>query len=267
MGKRFAAGAVMMCAGLLLASGCTAGEKKAAKPELKDLKDKVSYSIGLNIGQDFKRQDMDIDADLLAKGIKDAVSGAQPLLTEEQIRETITTYQKEMVTKQETKAKESAAKNQKEGDAFLAENAKKPGVVTTPSGLQYKVVKEGTGAQPKPGDTVQVHYEGKLVDGTVFDSSLKRGEPAVFPVQGVIPGWTEALQLMKEGAKYQIVIPSKLAYGERGAGPVIGPHATLLFDVELLKVNPEQGGAGAGAQEPAAKGAAPAQKPAEPAKK
>lgn len=256
MGKRFAAVAVMMWAGVLLASGCTAGEKKgAAKPELKDLKDKVSYSIGLNIGQDFKRQEMDIDADLLARGIKDAVSGAQPLLTEEQIRETITTYQKEMVAKQETKMKEAAAKNQKEGEAFLAENAKKEGVVTTASGLQYKVVQEGTGPQPKATDTVLVHYEGKLVDGTVFDSSMKRGEPATFPVKGVIPGWTEALQLMKEGSKWQIVIPAKLAYGEQGAGPVIGPNSTLVFDVELIKVNPQQG------QEPAAK------KPAHPATK
>lgn len=248
MGKRVVAVTMMMGAGLLLASGCTAGEKKgAAKAELKTLKDKVSYSIGLNIGQDFKRQDMDIDADLLARGIKDAVSGAQPLLTEQQIRETIEAYQKEMVAKQETKMKEMASKNQKEGEAFLAENAKKPGVTTTPSGLQYKVLKEGTGPQPKPGDTVKVHYEGKLVDGTVFDSSLKRGEPAVFPVQGVIPGWTEALQMMKEGAKWQIVIPAKLAYGERGAGPVIGPNATLIFEVELLKVNPEPAEQGAGA--------------------
>lgn len=240
MGKRVVTVTMMMCAGLLLASGCTAGEKKgAAKPELKNLKDKVSYSIGLNIGQDFKRQEMDIDADLLARGITDAVSGATPLMTEEQIRETIEAYQKEMVAKQETKMKEMTSKNQKEGETFLAANAKKEGVVTTSSGLQYKIIQEGTGPKPKPGDTVKVHYEGKLVDGTVFDSSMKRGEPAVFPVQGVIPGWTEALQLMKEGAKWQIVIPAKLAYGERGAGPVIGPNATLIFDVELIKVNPD----------------------------
>ena len=229
--------AVMITWGiLLLASGCTAEDKAGANPELTTLKDKVSYSIGLNIGKDFKQQDIDVDPNLLARGIKDAVSGAKPLLTEEQMQETITAFRKEMVAKHEAKTKEEADKNKKESEEFLAANAKKEGVVTLPSGLQYKVIKEGTGPKPKPGDTVTVNYEGKLINGTVFDSSYKRGEPATFPVTGVIPGWTEALQLMKEGAKYELFIPPSLAYGERGAGNAIGPNTTLIFEVELLSI-------------------------------
>ncbi|MBE0596607.1 MAG: FKBP-type peptidyl-prolyl cis-trans isomerase [Desulfuromonadales bacterium] len=229
---------------LVLASGCTAEEKKAGqKVELKDLKDKVSYAIGLNIGRDFKQQEIDIDPDLLAQGIRDAVAGVPPQLTDEQVQETITAFQKEMIATQEKKATEMAEKNLKEGEAFLAETAKQEGVVTLPSGLMYKVIEEGTGPKPSAGDTVTVHYEGRLVDGTVFDSSLQRGEPATFPVSGVIPGWTEALQQMNQGAKYELYIPAKLAYGERGAGPVIGPNATLIFNVELLEIQAQNGGA------------------------
>jgi len=136
----------------------------------------------------------------------------------------------------EAMAKEMGEKNLKEGEAFLQENAKREGVVALPSGLQYEVIEEGTGKSPKPGDEVTVHYRGTLVDGTVFDSSYERGEPVTFPVEGVIPGWTEALQLMKEGAKWKLFIPPSLAYGERGAGQVIGPNATLLFEVELISV-------------------------------
>ncbi|MFA5517101.1 MAG: FKBP-type peptidyl-prolyl cis-trans isomerase [Desulfuromonadales bacterium] len=239
--RKRALAAVFTCSMLLLAIGCTAEDNKAAqKVELKDLRDKVSYSIGLNIGRDFKQQDIDIDPALLALGIRDAVSGAEPRLTDEQIQETITAFQSEMMAKQEKKASEMAAKNLKEGESFLAEHAKQEGVITLPSGLQYKVIEEGAGPKPQPSDTVKVNYEGKLPDGTVFDSSYKRGEPATFPVTGVIPGWTEGLQLMKEGAKYEFVIPPALAYGERGAGPVIGPNATLAFTVELLEVNPKE---------------------------
>lgn len=227
---------------LALASGCTAEEKKAGqKVELKDLKDKVSYAIGLNIGKDFKQQEIDVDPELLAQGIRDAVAGVEPQLSEEQVQETIMTFQKEMIASQEKKAKGMAEKNLKEGEAFLAETAKQEGVVTLPSGLMYKVIEEGTGPKPSAGDTVKVHYEGRLVDGTVFDSSIQRGEPATFPVTGVIPGWTEALQQMKQGAKYELYIPPTLAYGERGAGPVIGPNATLIFNVELLEVMPGNG--------------------------
>lgn len=241
MGKPIVALTTTLLAGLLLASGCTAGEKGVGKNvELKDLRDKVSYSIGLNIGRDFQRQEMDIDADLLAKGIKDGVSGAEPLLTDEQMQETIIAYQQEMMAKQEKMIKDLAEKNKKEGEAFLAQNAQKEDVVTRPSGLQYRILQEGSGPQPTAQDIVSVHYEGRLVDGTVFDSSIERNEPAVFPLQGVIPGWTEALQLMSKGAKWEIVLPAELAYGERGAGPVIGPNAVLIFEVELLDINPEE---------------------------
>jgi len=218
---------------LFLASGCTAEEKK---PEINTLKDKVSYGIGMNIGKDFKAQEIDVDINLLARGIKDALAGGETLLTEDEVREAFETLQKELIAKQEVKAKELAETNQKEGTAFLTENGKKEGVVTLPSGLQYKVIEEGSGKTPKASDTVTVNYRGTLIDGSEFDSSYKRGEPASFPVGGVIAGWTEALQLMKEGAKWQLVIPSDLAYGERGAGPLIGPNATLIFDVELIKV-------------------------------
>lgn len=227
---------------LFLATGCTAEEKKAEPKKLETLKDKVSYAIGLDIGKDFKQQGMDIDASLVAQGIQDAVSGNPPLLTDQQLQEAITEFQKEMMAKQEAKQKEAGEKNLQAGQAFLEENAKKEGVVTLPSGLQYQVDQEGTGPRPKAGDAVKVHYEGKLVDGTVFDSSLKRGEPATFPVTGVIPGWTEALQLMKQGAKWTVFIPASLAYGERGAGP-IGPNSTLIFEVELLEVIPGGGAA------------------------
>lgn len=218
---------------LLLAIGCTAADKT---PKLETLIDKVSYSIGLNIGKDFKAQNIEVNPDLLARGIKDALSDTKPLLTDEEIQEAIGTFQKERMAEAETMAKELGEKNLKEGEAFLQENAKREGVVTLPSGLQYEVIEEGSGKSPEPGDEVTVHYRGTLVDGTEFDSSYGRGEPVTFPVGGVIPGWTEALQLMKEGAKWKLFIPPSLAYGERGAGQVIGPNATLIFDVELVSV-------------------------------
>jgi FKBP-type peptidyl-prolyl cis-trans isomerase FklB len=218
---------------LLLAIGCTAADKT---PKLESLIDKVSYSIGLNIGKDFKAQNIEVNPDLLARGIKDALSDSKPLLTEEEIQEAVGTFQQERMAEAEAMAKEMGEKNLKEGEAFLQENAKREGVVALPSGLQYEVIEEGTGKSPKPGDEVTVHYRGTLVDGTVFDSSYERGEPVTFPVEGVIPGWTEALQLMKEGAKWKLFIPPSLAYGERGAGQVIGPNATLLFEVELISV-------------------------------
>lgn len=217
----------------LLASQACAGEKKM---ELKSEKDKVSYSIGLEIGNGFKRQSIDIDTEALASGIKDAISGEKPLLTESEVKEVMTAFQKDMMAKQETKAKVAAEKNSKDGEAFLAENKKKEGVKATASGLQYKVIKAGEGAMPKATDTVTVNYKGTLIDGTEFDSSYKRGEAATFPVSGVIKGWTEALQLMKVGSKWQLFIPSNIAYGERGAGGQIGPNATLIFEVELLSI-------------------------------
>ena len=202
-------------------------------PQLKDQKDKVSYSIGMQIGFNLGRQKVDVNPDILAAGIKDAIAG-KPQLTADQVKEIMSQFEKDM----ETKQKQAGEKNKTEGAKFLEENKKKPGVKTTASGLQYKVEKEGTGATPKATDMVTVNYRGTLIDGTEFDSSYKRGQPATFPVNGVIKGWTEALQLMKQGAKYQLFIPAALAYGERAMGPDIGPNSTLIFDVELQDVKP-----------------------------
>jgi FKBP-type peptidyl-prolyl cis-trans isomerase FklB len=207
------------------------GQEKS--PQLKDQKDKVSYSIGMNIGFNLSRQKVDINPDLLAAGIKDAIAG-KPQLTQEQVKDVMTQFEKDM----EQKQKQAGEKNKTDGAKFLEENKKKPGVKTTASGLEYKVEKEGTGAQPKATDMVTVNYRGTLIDGTEFDSSYKRGQPATFPVNGVIKGWTEALQLMKVGSKYQLWIPSNLAYGERSVSPEIGPNATLIFEVELMDAKP-----------------------------
>src|SRR5438874_6052594 len=230
------------------------------RPTLKDAKDKLSYSIGLDIGMTFKKQKMDLNSDTLAAGVKDGLSGVKPLLTEDEVRQVMTTFSKEMTEKTAMANKEAAGKNTAEGEKFLTENKNKPGVKTTASGLQYKVVKEGSGAPPKETDTVVVNYRGTLVDGTEFDSSYKRGEPATFPVNRVIKGWTEALQLMKPGAKYQLFIPSDLAYGPGGTGGDIGPNATLIFEVELMSVKPGE----ASAPSPAAAASASASATASP---
>jgi len=204
------------------------------KAQLKDLKDKVSYSVGLNVGTNFKKQGQDLNPDALLAGVKDALSGKTPALTENELKETMEAWSKQM----EDKQKVAGEKNAADATKFLAENKKKDGVKTTASGLQYKVMKEGTGAQPKETDTVTVNYRGTLINGTEFDSSYKRGQPATFPVNGVIKGWTEALQLMKPGSKYQLFIPPDLAYGPRAAGPDITPNSALIFEVELLEVKP-----------------------------
>jgi len=213
-------------------------------PALKDQKDKVSYSIGMDIGRNIKRQSLDISVEALAAGIKDVMTGGQTALTDDEAREVMNAYRTEMQAKQQSMAKEQSEKNKKEGETFLAENQKKEGVKThtvkLPSGtnavLQYKVLTAGTGPKPSTNDTVITHYRGTLIDGTEFDSSYKRGEPATFPVTGVIKGWTEALLLMPVGSKWQLFIPSELAYGERGAGRQIGPNATLIFDIELIGI-------------------------------
>lgn len=217
----------------------------ADESTMKEQKDKVSYSIGFSLGSNLKNQQVIIDPEIMARGLKDAYSGAQPLLPEKDIQETMMSFQKEMLVKQ----KATAEKNRVEGEAFLFENKKKEGVVTLPSGLQYKILNEGSGRMPSSNDTVTVNYRGTLIDGTEFDSSFKRNAPASFQVKGVIRGWSEALQLMKEGSKWQLFIPSNLAYGERGAGPQIGPNSTLIFEVELLSIKASE------AKEPAAKGA------------
>jgi FKBP-type peptidyl-prolyl cis-trans isomerase FklB len=217
---------------VLLASQVYAEEQAA----LKSQRDKVSYIIGLDIGSNMKSRSVDVDPDILLRGLKDGLAGNNPALEAEDIHETMKVFREEMAKKQEEETKKLAEKNKKEGEEFLTENKKKEGVKTLPSGLQYKVITEGTGKTPKATDTVTVNYKGTLIDGQEFDSSYKRGEPATFPVSGVIKGWTEALQLMKEGSKWQIFIPADLAYGEKGAGNVIGPNATLIFDVELISV-------------------------------
>lgn len=203
-------------------------------------KDKVSYALGMNIaaslGANLKRQNVEINHDVLIQAIKDGLSGGKTLMTEAEAQNTLRQFMSELQQKQEQKMKEAGENNKKEGDAFLAANKSKPGVVALPDGLQYKIVKEGTGPKPAPTDTVSVNYRGTLINGTEFDSSYKRGEPATFPVGGVIKGWTEALQLMPVGSKWELYIPSDLAYGARGAGADIGPNATLLFEVELLSI-------------------------------
>ncbi len=206
--------------------------------QLKDERDKVSYSIGLDIGTTFKKQGMDINADVLMTALKDGMSGNKPAMTEEEVKQTMTAYSKTMMEKQAQKTKEAATENGTKGEKFLAENKSKEGVKTTASGLQYKVLKEGDGPSPKETDTVVTQYRGTLIDGKEFDSSYKRNEPATFPVNRVIKGWTEALLMMKVGSKYQLFIPASLAYGERGAGQDIGPNETLIFDVELMDIKP-----------------------------
>ena len=221
-------GMIIILAFLFLVSQVNAQENLV----LKSQKDKMSYIIGMDIGNNLKTQSIDVEPNILAKGVKDALTGGKPLLTEQEIRETMTAFQNEMRVKQEVVAK----KNKEQGDSFLAENKKKEGVKTLQSGLQYKVIKVGVGKKPKLNDYVTTHYRGTLIDGTEFDSSYKRGQPATFQVSGVIPGWTEALQLMETGAKWQLFIPSNLAYGERGSGGVIGPNATLIFEIELISI-------------------------------
>jgi len=204
-------------------------------PQLKDMKDKASYAIGLNVGFNMKRQNVDVNQDAFAAGMKDALSGRKPLLSEQEVRDTMVAFEKDMQEKKTQAGQKNAAEAQK----FLSDNKSKEGVKTTSSGLQYKVLKEGSGAQPKSTDTVTVNYRGTLTDGTEFDSSYKRGQPATFPVAGVIKGWTEALQLMKVGSKYQLFVPPDLAYGPTGQG-AIPPNSVLIFEVELLDTKAPQ---------------------------
>ncbi|MBI3187904.1 MAG: FKBP-type peptidyl-prolyl cis-trans isomerase [Gammaproteobacteria bacterium] len=216
---------------LILLGGCTA----EADEKLETTKDKASYTIGVQLGTQMAQTKDDINLDKVMMGLKDAFAGKEPRMKKEDMMAAMQAFQTEMQQKQQAKMTEMAGKNAKEGDAFLAENKKKEGVTTLPSGLQYKVITTGKGGSPKVSDTVVTHYRGSLIDGKVFDSSYERGEPVTFPVNGVIPGWTEALQKMKVGDKWQLVIPSSLAYGEHGSGP-IGPNSVLIFDIELLEI-------------------------------
>jgi len=223
---------IFISIGFLL-SVCYAGEKL----ELKDQKDRESYSLGYQFGENLKNQSMDINLEVYTSGIRDALGRKDPQMSREEISSTIMSLRQRIMAEQQKAFEEQGAKNLSEGKAFLAENQKKEGVKTLPSGMQYKVLSEGSGKTPKATDTVTVHYRGTLIDGKEFDSSYKMDKPAIFQVNGAIPGWTEALQLMKEGTKWQLFIPPELAYGERGTGSRIPPNSTLIFEVELISVN------------------------------
>lgn len=225
---------IIAALGALVIFSCTAeSQVNSVKPETK--KDTASYAIGVNLGNNIRNQKLDLSLDMLVAGLRDAMS-EKALLDENQVRTALIALQEEAMKKANAEREASAGKNKEKGEKFLAENKKKEGVITTASGLQYKVVKEGTGKKPSASNTVKVHYEGRLIDGKIFDSSIKRGEPIEFPLNGVIPGWTEGVQLMSVGSKYTFFIPSNLAYGEQGAGQDIGPNETLIFEVELLDI-------------------------------
>lgn len=232
--KTVTSGGVVVVFGIVLVANTVFASETS---ELKTPKEKVSYAIGMEMGNSLKKNGVDVNPDLLTKAIKDVLTGQKTQLTDQEAGAVLTDLQKEMQGKRQEKMKALGEKNKNEGEAFLTENIKKEGIKALPSGLQYKVITEGKGKSPNATDTVTVQYTGKLVDGTEFDSSYKRGQAATFAVNGVIKGWTEALQLMKEGSKWQLFLPSNLAYGEAGTnGGPIGPNATLIFDVELVSV-------------------------------
>jgi len=211
-------------------------EKKETKVQLRSQKDSLSYSIGLDIGRNLKRQSIEIDMDVLAEGMKDLYMGKQVELSDSVSQFVTARFRRQMMVRHDKELREQAEKNQKEGEAFLAENKKKDGVVTLPSGLQYKVLTMGTGPKPGAGQTVIVNYVGSLIDGKEFDNSYKRGSPDTLSVNGTIKGWTQTLKMMPVGSKWVLYLPPDLAYGDRGAGQVIPPGATLIFEIELLQV-------------------------------
>jgi FKBP-type peptidyl-prolyl cis-trans isomerase FklB len=228
--KRILMGAISMT----LVSGISmAGEQV----ELKTETDKINYSVGYRLGGNFEQQEVEMKPDMLLQGVEDATSDGKPLITEQEMNTVLMSLANRVKAAQMEQMKKQGAENLKTGEAFLAENSGKDGVTTLPSGLQYKVITAGTGKSPQKSDKVTVNYRGTLIDGTEFDSSYSRNKPATFGVGQVIPGWTEALQLMKEGDKWELVIPSKLAYGERRASAKIPPNSTLIFEVELISVN------------------------------
>jgi FKBP-type peptidyl-prolyl cis-trans isomerase FklB len=212
------------------------GAKSSNVLALKTQKDKVSYAIGLNVGKNLQRDSVDVDSNIVLRGLTDGMAGGKTLLTDDEAKAALTALQNDLRKKQEEKTQQAGEANKKEGEEFLAANKTKDGVVALPSGLQYKILTEGKGAKPGASESVVCNYRGTLIDGKEFDSSYKRGQPATFPVGGVIKGWTEALQLMPVGSKWQLFVPSDLAYGPRGAGADIGPNATLIFEVELLSI-------------------------------
>lgn len=214
-------------------------QPQAGKPE--SVADRASYAIGYQFGRQFKQNEITVNNDLLMKGLRDGLGGGQASLTEEEMQTAVQAFQQQFMQQQAEKQKAQGEKNKVEGEAFLAKNKERAGVKTTASGLQYEVIKEGTGPQPKATDTVTVHYKGTLTDGTEFDSSYQRNEPATFALKDVVAGWTEGLQLMKVGSKYKLYIPAALGWGEQGRGPVIGPNAAVVFEVELISIGQPQG--------------------------
>ncbi len=218
----------------LMASAAWSADSSA--PALTTDEDKVSYSIGTDLGKHLQRQGISINSAVFTRGIEDGMKGGPLLLTDEEMKNVLNDFQKKMMAKRAEEMGKQAQENKVKGDAFLASNKTKPGVVTLPSGLQYKIITAGKGAKPTKDDTVTVDYTGKLINGTVFDSSEKMGKPATFKVTQVIPGWTEALQLMPVGSTWELVIPANLAYGERSVGGAIGPNETLIFNVHLISV-------------------------------
>ena len=221
---------------LMIAISCTSSEKIVETPQLTDYMDTVSYSVGVDIGNSFRLQEMDINPDVMARGLGDAFSDKETALTDEEIQSTLISFRQEFQQKQREIAQQKAQAAAVAEEAYLAESALKEGVVALPSGLQYKVITPGDGPSPLSTDRVKVHYKGTLVDGTVFDSSYDRGQPASNNVTGFIKGWVEALLLMQVGSKWELTIPSKLGYGARGSGGVIPPNSALLFEVELLAI-------------------------------
>lgn len=231
--KRFAGLALVVC---LIAPTLSLASDAGKAPELKTFKDKLSYSMGLDMGAYLKGIGAELDYSTLQKGLKAGFDGKGALMTPEEVQSVQEEFSVKMKAKQEAQTKVLLEENKKAGDAFLAANKAKKGVQVTASGLQYQVLKEGTGEKPAKEDTVTVHYKGTMIDGTVFDDSSKRGEPATFGVTQVIPGWSEVLQLMKEGSTYRVVIPPALAYGEQGVPPMIEPNSVLVFEVELISI-------------------------------
>jgi len=218
------------------AKPAAAATRSTGVTTLKTAKDKFSYALGMNLGATLHEKAVDVDPSLVAQGLRAVLAGGKTLLTPQEAQASMMEVQNDVMKKQQEKMAAMAEMNKKEGDAFLASNKSKEGVVTLPSGLQYKVLKAGDGPKPSASDSVVCNYRGTLLNGTEFDSSYKRGQPATFPVSGVIKGWTEALQLMPVGSKWELFIPSALAYGDRGAGRDIGPGATLVFEVELMSI-------------------------------
>ncbi len=222
---------VWLVLGLVIGCGHASADETA---KLATPQERLGYALGYQLAQGLKSRSVDLDAQALSRAIVDVLTGRTPALTRQEMQAVMTGYQQQLAARREL----AAEKNRNEGEAFLAENRKKPGVVTLPSGVQYKVLRPGTGVTPTARDTVVANYRGTLIDGTQFDSSYDRGEPVTFPMHEVIQGWQEVLPLMKAGARWQVVVPADLAYGEHGAGGVIGPNQTLIFDIELLDVKP-----------------------------